>query len=127
MEQDPIQLIAEVRDDLDKLEGEHGELREYVLGPKGDIQKGLVWMSTMQGQMLLTLEKLVTAQTDLIQKHVKDQALHVRTDPDAVNWRAAWVDIAKSVIVTISVLGIVAIVGFTWLGAKISLAGGPRP
>lgn len=131
-EQDPLVLIEAVQRDVEDLQKEHTELRNYVLGPEGDITKGLVWMNTMQGKMLIDLQQLLTAQAttlerqrDSLDRHALDVAIHAQRGSANWNWSRLVYGIAQTATAQLVVLLVIAVLGVMIFGLQAKHILGP--
>lgn len=133
-EQDPIQAIAEVSAHVQEHQREIAELQDYVLGPKGDIQKGLIWMSTMQGKIILDLQQFLAVQAttverqrEAIEKHAEDTVIHAQRGTTAWNWNRLLYGIAQTATAQLVVLLVLAVLGVMIFGLQAKHILGPGP
>lgn len=92
--------IVQLQNDLGSLKKSNDELRVFILG-NGDPKRGLLWLSTNQGELLITLSGLVAAQAKALEKHTENG--HVARTPPLGQWlgREAMRQVVVSIVLVI--------------------------
>ncbi len=117
-----IEVIEQHVSDHDR---EIKQLQTYITG-NGDVKQGLLWLGTMQGQMILDLQRLVALAMKQVENHERESEgryiTHLREGHYARQTENAWIrllfGIADHVLSAIAVgllvlilLGIVSYLG----------------
>lgn len=114
-EMDVQAIVEQVEKDVARHEGEIKEIRKLLSGEGADPRTGLIWLATMQQETIIELRKLVAATGKAIEDHKKEGHASRLTPFQTMVWQVGG---------QIAVWGIIAFIGFAFLGIKITINGG---
>lgn len=63
--------VVQLQNDLGDLKKSNDELRVFITG-NGDPKKGLLWLAANQGELLIALGGLITAQAQALARHTEE-------------------------------------------------------